>query len=322
MSEQRPLGSGFGPATTAEEAAAGVDLSGKIAVVTGGYSGLGLVTAKTLADRGAEVIVPARDMDKARQSVGGDARLKLEPMDLLGPASIDAFADRFLASSKPLHLLINNAAIMAAPLMRDARGYEAQFSTNHLGHFQLTARLWPAIERAGAGARVVAVSSSAHTRAGVDLDDPNFERRAYDPWESYGQSKTANVLFALELDRRASSRGVRAYSLHPGGISTNLGRFTPREHMQAFGIIDAEGKPIIDPENGKKTPEQGAATIVWCAVSPQLEGIGGVYCENCDVAAPATEGRGGVRPWAIDPDAARRLWTLSEKLTGKTLLDG
>jgi NAD(P)-dependent dehydrogenase (short-subunit alcohol dehydrogenase family) len=321
MTEQRPIGSGFGPASTAAEVIAGRDLSGRTAIVTGGYSGLGLEAARALAGAGAEVIVPARDLARARAATGSDPGLRLEPLDLMDPASIDAFAERFLAAGRPLHLLINNAGVMAAPLARDARGYESQFSTNHLGHFQLTARLWPALRRAS-GARVVSVSSRGHARGPVDFEDPNFERRAYDPWEAYAQSKSANVLFAVELDARGEADGVRAFAVHPGGIITNLGRYVPTEHMKAFGMLDEAGRPIIDPANDRKTPEQGAATTVWCATSPQLDGMGGVYCEDCDIApaVPADAGMGpGVRPWAIDWTAARRLWTLSEELTGARL---
>lgn len=314
----RTIDSGFNAASTAQEVIAGQDLSGKVAIVTGGYSGIGLVTARALASAGASVIVPARDKAKARSALAADSAIELEALDLLDPRSIDAFADRFLQSGRPLHILINSAGIMAAPLVRDARGYESQFATNHLGHFQLAVRLWPALRMAGS-ARVVAVSSSAHARAPSDFADPNFERRPYDPWEAYSQSKTANVLFALELDARGKNEGVRGLSLHPGGIVTNLGRFLPQGQMEAFGLIDDRGQPILDPAKGKKSPEQGAATSVWCATSPQLEGMGGVYCEDCDIAplVPADAGPGhGVRPWAVDPELAARLWALSERLTG------
>jgi NAD(P)-dependent dehydrogenase (short-subunit alcohol dehydrogenase family) len=241
-------------------------------------------------------------------------------MDLMDPASIDAFAGRFVGSGRPLHILMNSAGVMAAPLARDSRGYESQFSTNHLGHFQLTARLWPALRKA-AGARVISVSSRGHAAAPVDLEDPNFERRAYDPWIAYGQSKTANILFAMELDERGKGQGVRAFSLHPGAILTNLGRHTPPEAFKGFGMVDDEGRPVIAPERGVKTVEQGAATQVWCATSPQLDGLGGVYCEDCEVAA-VSDGASdtkGVRPWARDPAAARGLWALSERLTGASL---
>ncbi|MDB5099061.1 MAG: oxidoreductase [Cyanobacteria bacterium RYN_339] len=316
---QAPLPSGFGPKTTAEEALAGRDLTGKVAIVTGGYSGIGLETTRVLANAGATVIVPARTPDKAREALGGIPRVEQESLDLADPASIDAFAARFVASGRPLHLLINNAGIMANPLTRDARGYESQFATNHLGHFQLTARLWPALTAAH-GARVVSVSSRATHRGGVDFEDPNFEHRPYDKFVAYAQSKSANVLFAVALDRRGAAHGVRAFALHPGGILTDLIRFMSEEDLQRVGVTKgADGQLSLPAGDAYKTIEQGAATTVWCAVSPQLEGMGGVYCEDVDIAVPIaadTEGVVGVRPWAIDPELAERLWALSERLTG------
>lgn len=316
---QAPIGSGFGPATTASDVIRGYDLSGKTAIVTGGYSGIGLETVRSLTAAGARVIVPARDLNKARNAVQPIAGASLESLDLMDPASIDDFADRFLASERALHVLVNNAGIMANPLTRDVRGYESQFATNHLGHFQLTARLWPALLRAEA-ARVIAVSSRAHHRAGVDFDDPNFERRAYDPWIAYGQSKTANVLFAVALDARGESHGVHAFAVHPGGIvTTGLSRYMSPAEIRATGFVDDEGNPVIDPARSMKTVEQGAATTVWCATSRQLDGMGGVYCQDCEVASVVSgdaAAPGGVKPWAIDPQFAERLWALSERLTG------
>lgn len=307
--EQKPLHSGFGAKTTAKEVLAGFDLTGKLAVVTGGYSGVGLETTRALAEAGATVIVPARTQEKARAALDGIQRVELETLELIDPASIDAFADRFLGAGRPLDILINNAGIMAPPLRRDARGYESQFATNHLGHFQLTARLWPALKRAG-GARVVSVSSTGISFGGVDFDDPNFERHGYDKWKAYGQSKTANALFAVALDKRGEAHGVRAFSVHPGGIHTDLARDLSAEELAFDGEL--------------KTPEQGAATSVWCATSPQLDGKGGVYCMDVDIAeaipefTPQVPGQQptGVLPWAIDPDLAERLWHLSEKMTG------
>jgi NAD(P)-dependent dehydrogenase (short-subunit alcohol dehydrogenase family) len=321
MTEQRPIGSGFGAATTTAEVIAGCDLTGKTAIVTGGYSGLGLVAAAAMADAGAEVIVPARDAARAAEALKPYPKLRLEMLDLMDPASIDAFAGRFLAGGKPLHILMNNAGVMAAPLARDSRGYERQISTNHLGHFQLTCRRWPALRKAS-GARVVSLSSSAHTYAPLDLDDINWERRDYERWRAYSESKTANVLFAVELDARGKADGVRAVSVHPGAIITNLGRHASLAEMQAAGMVDEKGDPIIDPANGLKTPEQGAATQVWCAVTPKLEGEGGVYCEDCEVAVAiaddAPAGR-GARAWATNPETAARLWALSETMTGMGL---
>lgn len=205
---------------------------------------------------------------------------------------------------------------------RATRGYESQFSANHLGHFQLTCRLWPALVGAQ-GARVVALTSYGHRRAGVDFHDPNFDRREYDPWIAYGQSKTANALFAVALDSIGQRRGVRAFSVHPGGIVTDLIRHMSQAQIDASEIIDKTGKPIIDPENNKKTPQQGAATSVWCATSPQLDGMGGVYCQDCDIAPALSSDDSkemrGVRPRATDRVAAGRLWQLSEQLTGAAI---
>lgn len=310
---QAPLQSGFGHRSTAREVLAGRRLDGVTAIVTGGYSGLGLETTRALAEAGATVIVPARSPEKARAALAGFARVEQEALDLADPASIDAFAQRFLASKRPLQLLINNAAIMACPLTRDARGYEAQFATNHLGHFQLTSRLWPALA-ASAGARVVSLSSIGHRRSGVSLEDPHFETSAYDKWEAYGRAKSANSLFAVGLDSLGEAHGVRAFAVHPGGIMTDLQRFMPVEEKRAMGWIDEQGRV----NERFKTTEQGAATSVWCATSPSLDGKGGVYCEDCDIAAalPASaQTFDGVRPWAIDPVIAERLWELSEKLT-------
>jgi NAD(P)-dependent dehydrogenase (short-subunit alcohol dehydrogenase family) len=321
MTKQQPIGSGFGPASTASDVMQGKDLTGRVAIVTGAYSGLGLVTAKALAAAGATVIVPVRDAAKAAQRLADAPELERGTLELIDPASIDSFAEGFLASGKPLHLLINNAGVMASPLARDAAGNESQLAINHLGHFRLTARLWPALRRAG-GARVVQLSSLAHARAGVDFDDPNFLHRPYDPWVAYGQSKTANALFALSLDQRGQAFGVNAYSVHPGAIVTDLGRHTPSEDLKTFGMIDSEGHPIIDPDHGRKNPEQGAATTLWAATEPRLADRGGVYCEDCDVARAVpgdTPSGPGVRPWACDPAAAERLWAMSEELTKATI---
>lgn len=311
---QQPIHSGFGHHSTAREVLAGLDLKNQVAIVTGGYSGLGLETTRALAEAGAHVIVPARSPQKAKAALAGLAGVEQAVLDLADPASIDRFAAGFLASGRPLHVLINNAAIMACPLTRDSRGFEAQFATNHLGHFQLTARLWPAMRMAGK-ARVVSLSSIGHRRAPVNLDDPSFERGPYDKWEAYGRAKSANALFAVGLDARARAFSVRAFAVHPGGIMTDLQRFMAEEEKRAAGWIDADGQPV----EGFKTPQQGAATSVWCATSPRLEGKGGLYCEDCDIAQmlPAdAPGWTGVRPWAIDPMQADGLWRLSEAMTG------
>ena len=312
--EQKPINSGYGMRTDARDAIGGRDLTGKVAIVTGGYSGLGLETTKALAGAGAIVIVPARTPEKAQKALVGIANVEQAALDLADPASIDAFAGGFLSRTKKLDFLINNAAIMASPLMRDARGYEAQFATNHLGHFQLTARLWPALKAAN-GARVVALSSIGHRISPPDLEDPNFERTDYNKWISYGRAKSANALFAIGLDARGKAHNVRAFAVHPGGIMTDLQRYMPEEEKRAMGWIDENG--VINERF--KTPSQGAATSVWCATNAQLDGKGGVYCEDCDiaVAVPADDkGFSGVRPWATDPALADQLWTLSERMTG------
>ena len=320
-SRQAPIHSGFGAHSTALETLGNADLRGKTAIVTGGHSGIGLETTRVLVQAGAVVVVPARTPDQARQALAGIPRTEVGRLDLLDPPSIDAFAAAFLASGRPLHLLINNAGIMAVPLTRDARGYEHHFSANHLGHFQLATRLWPALKKAGS-ARVVALSSGAHRWAAVDFDDPHFERREYEKWKAYGQSKTANALFALALDRRGEPHGIRAFSLHPGRIETALQRHITIGELQAQGFRDENGQIPTDQRALYKTLQQGAATTVWCAASPALEGMGGVYCENADIAQAAPIGHqpmDGVLPWAMDPDAAERLWTLSEAMTGSAL---
>ena len=333
--QQSPIHSGFGAATTAAEVIRGMNLQGKTAIVTGGYSGIGLETARQLVKAGAKVIVPARSHEKAVQALHDLKNVEIESMELSDPQSVNYFADRFLATSQALHILVDNAGIMAVKtLERDRHGYESHFSTNHLGHFQLTVRLLPALLRAK-GARVVSVSSWGHRFSPLHFDDPNFERRPYDPWLAYGQSKTANVLFAVELDKRYAKEGIRAFALHPGGIvATGLAKHITQEELRAAGALDEKGHPILDPNRGLKTVEQGAATTVWCATSPQLEGKGGVYCEDVDIAPIAASAsgttninnsasgsgiKGGVMPYAIDPEAAHRLWELSEKLTSSIL---
>ena len=309
MSGQHKIGSGFGHDSTADEVLAGIDLTGKLAIVTGGYSGLGLETTKALARAGAHVVVPARRPDAAREILGDLA--EVDELDLGSLDSVEAFAGRFLASGRPVDIVIDNAAIMASPETRVGPGWEAQFATNHLGHFALVNRLWPAIAADGGG-RVVSVSSTGHRRSDIRWDDLEF-RLGYDKWEAYGQAKTANVLFAVQLDALGKDFGVRAFALHPGGILTPLQRHLTREEMVGYGWIDEDGNPL---NPGFKSPEQGAATRVWAATSPQLDGIGGVFLEDCEVAEVSTDDTPGVRPYAIDPRSAERLWTVSAELTG------
>lgn len=333
FTKQNPIPSGFGARTTAREVIGDLDLKGKVVIVTGGYAGMGLETTRVLANAGASVRIPVRHMEKAQAALKGIPNVEPDTMDLMNPTSIDAFAQRFLATGRPLHILINNAGLMTTPLRRDSRGYESQFSTNHLGHFQLTARLWPALKQAN-GARVVAVSSRVHRLGGIDFDDPNFERREYNREKAYAQSKSANALFALELDNLGKTLGVRAFSVHPGLVPhISLGKEDSimsrvvsdlfRMFLKKVGprpIKDEHGRPVSNEKNAQfKTIAQGAATSVWCAVSAQLNGLGGVYCEDVDIAeaVPADSLKAtGVRPWAIDPDNAKKLWQLSEKLTG------
>jgi NAD(P)-dependent dehydrogenase (short-subunit alcohol dehydrogenase family) len=310
---QHKIGSGFGATSTADDVLEGIDLTGKLALVTGGYSGLGLETTRALARAGARVVVPARRPDTARQALAGLDRVEVDELDLGDLESVRGFAERFLASGRTLDMVIDSAGIMACPETRVGPGWEAQFATNHLGHFALVGRLWPAIEPGGA--RVVSVSSRGHHNSPVRWDDVHL-RNGYDKWQAYGQAKTANVLFAVHLDRLAKDRGVRAFALHQGGILTPLQRHLAKEEMVARGWIDEEGNPL-NPE-GFKTPRQGAATQVWAATSPQLDDMGGLYLEDCDVAerARSADDPHGVMDYAVDPGEAARLWDLSVELTG------
>ncbi|MFI6343957.1 SDR family NAD(P)-dependent oxidoreductase [Streptomyces sp. NPDC050560] len=311
---QQKIGSGFGAETTAREVLEGIDLTGRLALVTGGYSGIGVETTRALTEAGATVLVPARRPDTAREALAEIANTEVDALDLADLDSVRGFAERFLASGRTLDIVINSAAVMACPETRVGPGWEAQFATNHLGHYALVNRLWPSL---APGARVVAVSSSGHRRSDIRWDDPQFEH-GYDKWEAYGQAKTANSLFAVQFDSYARHRGVRAFALNPGGILTPLQRHLPRAEMVALGWVDEAGNAREG--IAFKTPEQGAATQVWAATSPTLDGRGGLYLEDCDVAeevdptstAPST----GVRPYAVDPDSAARLWTLSAELTG------
>jgi NAD(P)-dependent dehydrogenase (short-subunit alcohol dehydrogenase family) len=312
---QHPIGTGFGASTTAQEVLAGIDLTGATVLVTGGYSGIGLETTRALSGAGAHVVVPARRAAQAAEALAGIDHVEVDELDLGDLASVAAFADRFLASDRPLRAVVTSAGIMANPETRVGPGWESQFGTNHLGHFALVNRLWPAIA-AGRG-RVVAVSSRGHQASPIRWDDVQFTT-GYDKWLAYGQAKTANVLFAVHLDTLARDAGVRAFALHPGGILTPLQRHVPREEQIERGWILPDG--TVNPAFPMKTPEQGAATQTWAAVSPQLDGLGGVYLEDCDVASVVEGERtglgAGVMPYAIDPEQAARLWELSASLTG------
>lgn len=296
----------------------GIRLDGRNAIVTGGYSGLGLEMARSLARAGAQVTVPARDVARANEALGGEPNVTVEALDLSQVCSIDTFSERYLRTHRRLHFLINSAGVMATPFARDRRGVEWQFAVNHLGHFRLTAALWPALLEAG-DARVVSMSSRGHQLAPMNFDDVSFQNRPYDKWIAYGQSKTANALFAVGLDQRGRAAGVRAFSVHPGSVLGPLARHLTPQEIAAFGVHDAEGGLVVAPERDLKSPAQGAATGLWCATSPQLRDVGGVYCEDCNVASLARSdvpGGPGVRPWAVDSAIADRLWSLSEHLTG------
>jgi NAD(P)-dependent dehydrogenase (short-subunit alcohol dehydrogenase family) len=301
----------FDATSTADDVLAGVDLRGRRAIVTGGASGIGLETARALARAGAEVTLAVRDLAAGQRAARdvvdttGNPWLRVLPLDLTEPRSIRTFLDIW---NGPLHALVLNAGVMAAPLRRTRQGYELQFATNHLGHFALTTGLQPALAGSD-GARVVSVSSSAHLRSDVVLDDLHFRNRPYDPWLAYGQSKTANVLFAVEANARWAGLGITVNALHPGGIHTNLQRHVTEDDLAR--VRGQGGAPVW------KTAQQGAATSALLAASPLVEGVGGRYFEDCNEAEPHREGtRTGVADYALDPDAAVRLWDISRNLVG------
>jgi NAD(P)-dependent dehydrogenase (short-subunit alcohol dehydrogenase family) len=327
----------FGAESTGDDVIAGHDLTGRDVIVTGGTSGLGAETARVLASAGARVVLAGRDQtrgsaaaERLRASTGNPT-VEFARLDLASLASVRAFVERYLETGRPLRVLIDNAGIMAAPLSYTVDGFESQFGTNHLGHFALTVGLLPALRSAGS-ARVIVLSSAAHRRSDVDFEDPNYRSRPYDPWQAYGQSKTANALFAVGLTSRHANHGVVANAVMPGAISTDLVRFLSREQLRGLGWTDRDGRLCPPPD--WKTVEQGAATTIWAAVASELEGIGGRYLENCAVAKPWNQegmspippGRaldrgtlaGHYLPYALDPDHAERLWTLSEELTGRS----
>lgn len=301
---------------------AGLDLTDRHAIVTGGHSGIGLEVTRALAKAGASVSVGARDAEHAATALAGIDRVEVSRLDLTDPASIDTFAQRWLDRGRPLHMLINGAGASGGP-ERDARGYETQFATNHLGHFQLTLALLPAL-RAARGARVVNVSSGAQRFGRIRWDDPNFTT-GYDGRAAYAQSKLANVLFAVELDRRWAADGIRGFAVHPGVVvGTKLNSSAGAEALRRQGLIDEGGRPIIDPAVGKKTPQQGASTVVFAATSPLLDGIGGVYLKDNDVSPIDDRERqltpdcipAEVTSRSIDLHDAKRLW--SERMIGRS----
>ncbi|THD65930.1 SDR family NAD(P)-dependent oxidoreductase [Phenylobacterium sp.] len=316
----------FDATSTTDDVLAGVDLSGKRILVTGVSAGLGVETARTLAAHGAQVIGAARDLKKAhdatepvRAQAAPGGGLELVELDLANLASVRACADALVADGRPFDLVIANAGVMATPFGKTADGFETQFGTNHLGHFVLVNRIAGLMKP---GSRLVNLSSAGHRFSDVDLDDPNFDHTPYAEFTAYGRSKTANILFAVEFDRRHKAEGVRATAVHPGGIQTELGRHMSPETLQAmldnFAKAQASGSPAFE----WKTIPQGAATSVWAGAVAPAEDVGGLYCEDCHVAEVVEGGpdlavRGGVRSYALDPERAKALWAKSEVMVGE-----
>ena len=314
---QKPIGSGFGAKTPAAEVVKDLDLSGKTVIVTGGYSGIGIEEVRALAGAGARVTVPARRPDAAQEaleSVEGD--IEIASMDLGDLTSVKTFAEDFVATGRQLDILINNAGIMACPLTRVGPGWESQFGVNHLGHMALAQTLLPALQKAETS-RLVALSSTAHIRGDVNWDDPHYQRTEYEKWDAYAQAKSANALFALGADTRWDQYGVTAFSVHPGGIFTPLQRHLTVEEMSAMGWMNPDGTIPEAIQAMFKTPEQGASTATWAATAPQLDGRGGEYCEDCDIAelaGPDSQRWQHARAWICDDEKADRLWAMSEDM--------
>ncbi|MDJ0641891.1 MAG: SDR family NAD(P)-dependent oxidoreductase [Erythrobacter sp.] len=309
----------FGWASTTDDVLEGKDLTGKTVFVTGGNSGLGAETGRAMAAKGAHVVLAGRSQEKLDEAAAAisadhpDARVETIICDLSSLDGVRACGKEANRCLSKIDVLINNAGVMACPLSKTADGFEMQFGTNHLGHFTLTKHLMPLIE-AGSDKRIVNLSSRGHFIAPANLDDPNFEDAAYDPWLSYGQSKTANVLFSVGLEERVADKGIHAYAVHPGGIDTNLGRHLSEEEAEAL----VQRVTTSDPDFQWKSIPQGAATSVWAATAEELEGAGGVYCEDCGVAPVDNESsNSGVRSYALDKESARRLWAISEELVGE-----
>lgn len=312
----------FGAKSTAREVVAGHDLSGRVAIVTGAATGIGVETARALAEAGAEVIIAARKPELGEEVANqineevGMKRVSFGMLDLSSFEAIRHFAHRW--GDRRLNILINNAGVMACPLSRTADGLEMQIGTNHFGHFLLSTLLAPNLvdgaEHSGHRSRLVSLSSIGHRRSPIHFEDPNYQSRPYDKWEAYGQAKTANSLFAVGFDKRFKGQGVNANAVMPGGIMTPLQRHMTIEEQRSLGWIDENGKV----REGFKTTEQGAATSIWAAVGDELEGVGGLYLEDCAQAAPWSKESpwAGVMPHALDPEAAERLWTLSVETTG------
>ncbi len=319
VSDQVPTDSGFGARTDGAEVLAGLDLAGRSAIVTGGYSGIGLETVRALAAKGVKIVVPIRSPHKAAENLAGvEGEVRTAPLDLADLASVRRFGEAMAGELGRLDLLINNAGIMACPEARVGPGWESQFGVNHMGHFALTQALLPLIAKTP-GARVVALSSTAHKLSDIRWDDIQFDGGGYDKWLAYGQAKTANALFANALSRRLAGHGGLAFAVHPGGIFTPLQRHLPQEEMVALGWLDESGEPSELAKAGFKTPEQGCSTTLWAATSANLAGKPGVYCEDCDIAAPTDPGSPmaryrGIDEHACSDESAERLWAISESL--------
>ena len=317
---QTPTKSGFHSKTNADEITNGIDLNEKIAIVTGGYSGIGLETTRELVATGAKVIIPAKRTEVAVQNLEGIvSKENIVEMDLGNLNSVKKFTEDFKESFGKLDLLINNAGIMACPETRIGNGWESQFAVNHIGHFLLTKELMDTMAE-NDSARFVSLSSSAHSLTGILWDDIHFQNNPYDKWMAYGQSKTASSLIAIEFHRRMVDKGVSGFSVHPGGILTPLQRHLQKEEMVALGWMDENGSPSEMAKNFFKTTSQGASTTLWCATSSSLNGIGGVFCEDCDIAKRKNEVDEslqryfGVANWAVDTEEASKLWDVTEKM--------
>ena len=314
----------FGAESTTDEVLEGVSLSGKRVLVTGVSAGLGVETTRVLAAHGAEVVGAARNLAKAKEATApvrvdaaNGGSLELAELDLASLNSVRACADALVANGKPFDLVICNAGVMATPFGKTADGFETQFGTNHLGHFVLVNRIASLMKR---GSRLVNLSSAGHRYSDVDLDDPNFERTPYDPWAAYGRSKTANILFAVEFDRRHKADGARATAVHPGGIQTELSRHIGDEGMkQLIERVNAATRAAGEPDFKFKTIPQGAATSVWASVVAAADDVGGRYCEDCQVAQiePDATKRAGVKPYALNSETAKALWAKSEEMVGE-----
>ena len=312
--QQKPVDSGFGAKSEPAEVLKDIDLEGKVAMVTGGYSGIGLETTRALKEAGARVIVPARRKDVAKSALSGIVESEdILNLDLANPSSAQSFVNEFVDSGLSLDILINNAAVMACPQMPTKEGWDLQFAVNHIGHFIITKGLLPTMS--SSGSRIVTLSSTGHKLSGIQWEDVHFEE-SYDKWKAYGQSKTAASLLAVEISERMKDEGIKTYSVHPGGIFTPLQRHLEKEEMIALGWLGEDGELSEMAAANFKSPTQGASTSLWCATSPMLEEVSGVYCENCDVAVRQEDGPMaryiGVADWAVDTDEAAKLWDLTE----------